>query len=405
MKLDLRSSAYSALSAHDHRVSLLSGNDLHSILSPAVARAINISRTSQKVLEQKINQLRSDMFILDQPSLASCLVHENTPMFLKKGILFPLGITFATSQSSLPAVYEDVLNPNISFDNLPTIAFSRPICCVGGSPLFGHFLLQCLPKLINAKKFGLFGTHTFVFSSAIPSVFLKFADYLDLLPQDFVSLPPVASVTSHDSITMPITPIMSTVTLNSHLINASIDSTPDKFLEGYGLAFDLYQELHSLVLSCGYASNSSHFYQKVYLTRKVGVHRDLQNRCQILEIAISAGFTPLCIEDLSLPEQFQLFSECKFLITEVGSTACNAWMMPNLVSGIELCIDSVYGAWGLLLASSISGFKFYRVDGTKIPGTLKRFDSDSSKKALETDYDFKVNCADFAAALDIMLSM
>ena len=78
--------------------------------------------------------------------------------------------------------------------------------------------------------------------------------------------------------------------------------------------------------------------------------------------------------------------------------------MPNLKAGIELCIEDVYGAWGLLLASAINPFKFFRVNGKKIAGTQKRCDGDYSKAPLPTDYDFQIPIDQFKIALDMLIS-
>ena len=103
-------------------------------------------------------------------------------------------------------------------------------------------------------------------------------------------------------------------------------------------------------------------------------------------------------------DQLFLFANCETLITEVGSTACNAWLMPRLKVGLELCIQSVLGAWGLHLASTVIGFEFFRIDGSKVDGSLKRFDGDNSKAPLGSDFDFVIDPIIFEKTIQAMIS-
>lgn len=355
------------------------------------------SKGNWSIFHQKVNNLSS--VVLSSHTDHSLLAHENTPVSKSLNTLYPFGACFATSTQSLSAMYADI--SSLDINTLPAVSMSQPIFCIGGSPVFGHFLLQTLPKLLLAKKLGYFHTHCFILTSDIPPFFLKFADYLGLLPTTFSLVSPSMLVFCSRSISYAATPIMSSVTLSSLRFNNFQLTHSPAFEPGYGLALDLYKGLQDLVFwrSPSSSSLTDEQCQRVYIVRKTGTHRDLINRDQIAELASSKGFFVVSIEDLSLDDQFFLFSKCRLLITEVGSTACNSWLMPNLLAGIELCIDTVYGAWGLLLASSINNFVFYRVNGSKVPGSQKRWDGDSSKPPLETDYDFIIPFEDFKTSL------
>lgn len=360
------------------------------------------SKGDWSIFKQRVNNLSS--VILSSQSAHPLLVHENTPASVALNTLYPFGACFATSSQTLSATYADISPLDLS--SLPVVSNCSPIFCAGGSRVFGHFLLQTLPKLLLAKELGLFDTHLFIFSSDIPSFFLKFADYIGLLPNNYSLYSPSILAFSTASISFSITPIMSTVTLNTLRLNKFNLTDSPMFESGYGLALDLYKDLQHLIVmhapsNCSLTTDQC---KRVYIVRKTGTHRDLINRVEIANYASANGFFVVSIEDLSLDEQFFLFSNCRLLITEVGSTACNSWLMPNLIAGLELCIDSVYGAWGLLLASSINNFTFYRVNGTKVMGSQTRWDGDASKAPLETDYDFTVPFDDFQVAFNYLVA-
>ena len=76
--------------------------------------------------------------------------------------------------------------------------------------------------------------------------------------------------------------------------------------------------------------------------------------------------------------------------------------MPNLKLGLELCIESVLGAWGLHLASTVIGFEFLRIDGRRVEGSQKRFDGDTSKAPLGSDFDFIIDPIVFEQTVQFM---
>lgn len=327
-----------------------------------------------------------------------CLVNENTPYHKATNSLFPLGITYATSATSLKTNFE-IIDVNTDSE---IKTFSDPIACVGGSNIFGHFLIQCVPKLVAAKELGMFEDYHFIFSSKVKDNYLRLIHRLGLLPSKFSREDPNLLVNSEQFTSLPSSSILSSLAYKSHIIRQPLFFDSLAHEQGYGLSINLYQHLLEYVNACTLQNASLTMPDKVYIPRKTGTHRDIRNRSELIEIARMFGFTVIYIEDLSIEDQLCLFKSCRYLITEVGSTACNAWIMPNLRAGLELCIDEVLGAWGLTLAACISSFKFFRVDGKKIKGTQKKWDQDQNP--LDSDYDFNIDKDVFKRGLTHMLS-
>ena len=355
-----------------------------------------------------VNCLNSGFFSAEQDEQLQILAHHNTPYCNSSKRLYAKGATFATSNHSLCNVYEDALRKIEDKAAFPSLHFNIPVFCVGGDRVFGHFLLQCLPKLVIAKALDVFEKYTFIFTNDIPRPYISLMKTLDLYPPRSIFVDQHALISSSKSVAIPISPILSTLSYSSLVLGGNSLDPSCNFVNGYGLSFPAYRRIHQAIKANmpDIPASLDHLsFRKVYIARKAGSHRDCVNRQELIPIAEKYGFLVICIEELLLTEQIILFNNCEFLITEVGSSACNGWLMPNLKVGLELCIDSVLGAWGLTLASTILDFKFYRINGSKIIGTQKRFDGDPTKEPLNTDFDYSIDKECFIQALQAMLDI
>ena len=244
-----------------------------------------------------VNNLKSFACIVTENSRAlSILSHQNTPFLAHTSSLLASSSTFAPSSNSLFNVYEDIINRFNILQHIPSLYFSDPVICVGGDRVFGHFLLQCLPKLAVAKQLDLFKYFTFVFTNDMPSAFFKIMHALDLCPPNFVCVDPYSLISSSCSTGFIPSPILSTVSYSPLLVGEKTFNSQPTEVKGYGLAFQAYQLILDSILSKSRTVSSTltpSAVKNVYITRKPGTHRDVLNRLDLINIARRYNFSVL----------------------------------------------------------------------------------------------------------------
>ncbi len=173
-----------------------------------------------------------------------------------------------------------------------------------GKNNYGHCLVEMLPKIELAYRHGLLDHCTLVIPSLPESIAKIVDDVISLYslkigkPIDihkmqapvvrFDNIFYISRISIHNKIKSPIVRDFAQIITNNF-------SMPDKFI------------------------NSSKF----YLFRKPGVARSLINLSDVKDCAISYGFTPIDVEQLSFQEQVTLFKNSTHIIGDHGAALTN----------------------------------------------------------------------------------
>ena len=87
--------------------------------------------------------------------------------------------------------------------------------------------------------------------------------------------------------------------------------------------------------------------KKIFVMRKPGLGRPLQNRTEVKNLLISRGFDCVYPEDLSFSQQVQLFHRAEILVIESGAAMTNVLFCNEKTQVIELNPgDGSLGFWG-----------------------------------------------------------
>jgi len=339
---------------------------------------------------------------------------ENALLNTETGEYYLEGISFATTSGSQAIMMEPILKRD--FSDVCHLHFQEDITCIATYNVYGHFLLQTCFKLVALKILSSLNESLVVFFGAMPSRYFDILKVLDLLPERYVVCPNNTCVSSAGFISIPSSPI-NTVSTPLCKSMASLQSSPldTRLSEGQfissatwmnsrrGIGVSQASYLRQSVLSFA-PERSPHktslkLHQKIYLPRKLGAHRGVANRDEIISTLSKVGYEVMYLEDYAAEEQICILQHCRHLIAEVGSTSCNTWLMPNLCSVIELSLTGAEIPWGPVLDSAVRPIKFYRIIGDRIEGTERRHDGDLSKQPMPQDADFQIPIESLEAAL------
>jgi len=228
------------------------------IFIPADSRAgiaslsyISRKNSARKVHSHKVVDL--PVFLTNGSKYSEhILIRENAPFCFDKQTIYPRGVSYTSSAYSLAFAFENV-PPELASDHC--VEIGENLFPIGGNELFGHFLLQLVPKLIIAKKAELFKSHIFIFDDRTPARFFQILRAFDLLPTRYMSMPQNMLVTSNKSIVLSSSPVQNLVSTLSRQVQCHRDfvqAIPDSLRQYlpaiplYGLDFRLYREMSSL---------------------------------------------------------------------------------------------------------------------------------------------------------------
>ena len=88
--------------------------------------------------------------------------------------------------------------------------------------------------------------------------------------------------------------------------------------------------------------------RKIFLTRGPHRRRTMHNNDEIFAILAAKGFESVDADDLTLPQQIELFTHCRHLVGIHGAGLVNMlYRSPNHMSLFEICEPIVSANWGL----------------------------------------------------------
>ena len=158
------------------------------------------------------------------------------------------------------------------------------------------------------------------------------------------------------------------------------------------------ERIHSRILykACGVVIGNKYF-----ILRNNDHARLAVNRKMLAEIAILHGYIVIKIEEYTVEEQIAILASCRFLISELGSSSCNALLMPKLIGGIELTSENATGYWSMILPSTINKWTYLRLSG-KIVDSKRTIQDPNGIYREGRDNDFYIDEKEFEQAIICM---
>jgi hypothetical protein len=181
------------------------------------------------------------------------------------------------------------------------ISGQQVLLCGPGLPIYGHWLVEMLPKLHVLEVMRAEIEHlSFLIPSDLPQFAARWLNLLGIGDDQIVRYDPRGEVVSVDELVIP-SIMHNGVRVGSEFAKAA-----------HMLARRVEEKLGQL--------KPSELGHKIFLSRRnTGANRQLINREVIEQIARENGFSIVCPEALSLPDQISLFKAARYVVGDYGS--------------------------------------------------------------------------------------
>jgi len=340
---------------------------------------------------------------------------DGTPMFCPPGSSFLLagGVCHGATRSGVLDMYKRFTSIN------SILSFSRPVCGLSGHGTFGHFLYQCLLRLIVAKELLPSSSFHGIFDASTRTSYLRLAAALQLLPDNFSLLPPNVIARSQSSYLYIPAHFESITHIHCDLLERcdhvpltthSLDTCGESLSMSSDSAIPLQatvcrnaiSQLHGMIRAN--ATSALGHPTKIFLLRKQSLSRRCLNISQLVELAQRYSYQPLYIEDLSPSQQITILANCRYLVAELGSSSCNSFLMPDLLSGLEISGPDVLGWWSMAIPAAVTGWTYYRLVGKSVLPRESATSISPASFARLRDADYIISPKQFADHLQILES-
>lgn len=214
-----------------------------------------------------------------------------------------------------------------------------------GYPIYGHWLVDTLPKAWLYKKFFTQNEdHKFVFTQDVPEFGLKILrDIFQISSDRLVFYDFGGETPTFDRLIVP------SLLHNSHLFHPQIMQYVTDTKAGLGIS-DAQGELKLYISRSKFNSKSQSY------------KRFIVNESAVVDALTACGFQTVFPEDLTWPEQIALFSRAKIVIGESGSGLHNTLFSPLGTS--VLCIQPNNHVQATL--AQVAQHKFYIMSADSI---------------------------------------
>jgi len=317
-----------------------------------------------------------------QGELGRVLVHESTPVD-EKGRAYPIGSTFTIEKTNINYVYRELAEWKNS--EMHTLIADKPVIVLGGSPYFGHFLLQCLLRLEVVWRIECHPVHAII-DKKTPLPFLELSQRLGLI-EDYTRVRGCTFVKSLE---------MKWCSSPVYSLAYPLRGQSDSLVGCMGYSVDKTAALQLRLRIARSEGDDPKHYKRIMLIRGSSAVRRAVNTQELVGIAEGFSFIAIKIEDFAVSQQIDMLRNVEFLISEVGSGGCNSWLTPNLRGALELSNATIYGPWSGMWPASVFETYYKRLIGRDI--------ADSKNGSGSRDSSFIVDERQFTIEVEKMLA-
>jgi len=250
---------------------------------------------------------------------------------------------------------------------------------------FGHWLVEYLPKLVIAMESGLLPTIPVLIDAGMARQHRQALELLLPAGFDIIEVRPMQDVRARKlwcAPTVAYHPILARI--NERFRYDFIAAPPQRFARIVQAMFE------RMAPAIGSASGA----ERIYLGRKPGSHRKMQNYEAIEAIARRHGFAQVYLEDLEFVDQLRLMRSARFLAGPDGS----AFFMTFFARpGTKLCILNHPHTAVMPTVTALTDA--VGVESTVLTGPFHREDPDYPNHA-----DYEIDEHAFASLLDVWLA-
>ena len=174
-----------------------------------------------------------------------------------------------------------------------------------GMYIYGHWLIDILPKLYMLQQKLDFKKHKIALPNDIPGYWKKFFNLLDIPEDSVLYYDPLKEILACKELILP---------------------TKCRVIDGSWLAPYVGTMYDEIVAKYRTNAPAQKGMEKLYLSRRKlkKQFRKCENRAEVSEVILAAGFKEIFPEEYSLEEQIQIFTNAKVLIGEFGSALHNS---------------------------------------------------------------------------------